>query len=411
MGVQDYTQRRWIILAASCIINLCIGSLYAWSVFADPMADHLASIAGTEEQNLSLVFTVANGIGPVTLISGGIINDRIGPRRLIIGGGILFGAGMIASGFATSLAMLLVTYGLGVGLGVGMVYGATIGNTVKFFPDRRGFVGGIATAAYGISSVIVPLAANALIDSYGVANAFKVLGVGMLAVICICGLFVERCPEGFAPEGWIPRASTATHIGTTDKDWREMLADPIFFIMIAMLCCGAFSGLMITSQASPIAQDMMGMGPAQAALIVSMLALLNTAGRVVSGFLSDKLGSIATIQGVFVLTATSMAMLFISSTSAEWVFYLGICGAGFCFGSIMGIYPGFTASQFGLRHNSVNYGIMFCGFAAAGLIGPSIMSVIRSSCESYAPAFLVAVALAILGLALTFLFKRKANNS
>lgn len=139
----NLTKKRWIILVASCLINLCIGSLYAWSVFATPMAEYLTMITGNEVKGLAIIFTIANSVGPVTMISGGAINDKLGPKWVIFIGGLLFGGGMILSGFATSIGMLTMTYGLGVGLGVGMVYGCTVSNSVKFFPDRKGLIGGM----------------------------------------------------------------------------------------------------------------------------------------------------------------------------------------------------------------------------------------------------------------------------
>ena len=370
----DLTKKRWIILLASCLINLCIGSLYAWSVFATPMAAYLSSVTGSEVASLAIIFTIANAVGPITMISGGFINDKIGPKWVIFIGGILFGLGMIVSGFAKSVGMLLLTYGLGVGLGVGMVYGCTVSNSVKFFPDKRGLVGGIATASYGSSSVIIPIVANALIDNFDVTTAFKILGAAMLVIICVSAFFIQTCPKDFKPEGWEPPAPKAGAKAPVDKDWKAMLKDPIFYVMILMLLCGAFSGLMVTSQASPVAQNMIGMTAAQAAVVVSVLAIFNTLGRILAGFISDKIGSVNTILGVFLVSALGLGLLFISGEGSVATFYIGICIVGLCFGSIMGIYPGFTASQFGARNNSVNYGIMFIGFAAAGYFGPTIMS-------------------------------------
>lgn len=401
---RDYTGYRWIVLAASCFVNLCIGSLYAWSVFASPMGEHLSALAGADVGSLAVVFTVANAVGPITMISGGAVNDRIGPRWVILVGGALFGAGMIASGFATSVGMLVVSYGLGCGLGMGMVYGATVSNAVKFFPDKSGLVGGIATASYGISSVIVPVVANALIAQFDVTAAFKIIGAVMVAVICASSFFIDACPRGFAPRGWTPPSRVGA--AQEGKDWRGMLRDPVFYIMIAMLCCGAFSGLMVTSQASPIAQGMIGMDAGQAAVAVSVLALANTLGRIASGFASDKLGAVRTVRLVFVLLIAGLALLFASGPEASALFYLGMCTVGFCFGSIMGIYPGFTAAQFGSRDNSVNYGIMFIGFALAGFLGPTIMNALFASSGSYQPAFVAAAILGILGIALTFAYRR-----
>lgn len=213
----NLTKKRWIVLAASCLVNLCIGSLYAWSVFAMPMAAHLSQITGTEIVDLSIIFTVANAVGPITMISGGFFNDRLGPKWVIFFGGILFGVGMIASGFATSVNMLLITYSLGVGLGVGLVYGCTVSNSVKFFPDKRGLVGGIATASYGISSVVIPVIANALIDSFDITMVFKLLGGAMLLIICASSFFITTCPVGFTPDGW---TTPALSVGTSTQKTR-----------------------------------------------------------------------------------------------------------------------------------------------------------------------------------------------
>ncbi|MBQ6700655.1 MAG: MFS transporter, partial [Oscillospiraceae bacterium] len=322
------TKKRWIILAASCLINLCIGSLYAWSVFATPMAAYLSSVTGSEVAGLAIIFTIANAVGPITMISGGFINDKIGPKWVIFIGGILFGLGMIASGFAKSVGMLLLTYGLGVGLGVGMVYGCTVSNSVKFFPDKRGLVGGIATASYGISSVIIPIVANALIDNFDVTMAFKILGAAMLIIICVSAFFIQTCPKDFKPDGWNPPAPKAGAKLPVDKDWKAMLKDPIFYVMILMLCCGAFSGLMVTSQASPVAQNMIGMTAAEAAVAVSVLAMFNTLGRILAGFISDKIGSVNTILGVFLVSVLGLGLLFISGEGSVATFYIGICIVG-----------------------------------------------------------------------------------
>lgn len=409
-GFSAWDRRRWLVLVASCLVNLCIGSLYAWSVFASPMSAYLTEVNGFDVGSLAIVFSVANAVGPVTMISGGLVNDRLGPRWVVLGGGVLFGAGMIGAGFSTSVAMLVATYGVGCGLAMGLVYGAVVSNAVKFFPDKSGLVGGIVTASYGISSVIVPVAANALIGAFDVTWAFKILGAAMLAVIAIASLAIARCPAGYAPQGWSAAESASAGGVPRDKDWRGMLADPVFYAMMAMLCCGAFSGLMVTSQASAIAQALTAMTAAEAALAVSALALANTAGRIVSGLASDKLGCVGTLRLVFAILAAAMAALALSGPQATPLFLAGLMLTGFCFGSVMGIYPGFTARQFGAAHNSVNYGIMFVGFALAGVLGPVIMNAIYGGTGSYVPAFLVAAALAIGGIGLTFLYRALADG-
>ena len=176
-----------------------------------------------------------------------------------------------------------------------------------------------------------------------------------------------------------------------------MLGQKSFYFMLLTLTCGAFAGMMIISQASPIAQQMMGFTPASAAAVVSLLALFNMLGRLASGALSDRLGALGTMRLTFAISVIAGILLFFCRESTVPMFYIGLAMAGFGFGSIMGIYPGFTAKQFGRKYNSVNYGIMFIGFALAGVLGPMIMNFLKNATGRYQPAFLVAAALAVVG--------------
>lgn len=404
----NLNKKRWLVLIASCLINLCIGSLYAWSVFATPMAGRLSEIAGITltSASLAIVFTVANSVGPITMISGGRINDKFGPKFVILLGGILFGGGMLISGFATSVGMLVISYGVFMGLGMGLVYGCTINNSVKFFPDKRGLIGGITTATYGLSSVIIPPIANVLIGTKGIANTFKILGTAFLVIICCGSFFVEKCPANYAPAGWNPPQSEDGSNPEVNKNWREMLSSPVFYNMIVMLICGAFFGLMCISQASSIAQKMVGLSTIAATTVVSVLALFNAAGRVVAGHVSDKIGRINTLMIAFIIAIIGLILLFTTKQGDVIKFYIGIAAVGLCFGSFMGVFPGFTADQFGARNNSVNYGIMFIGFALAGIFGPMLIGKIYLHTQSYHYAFLIAICLALVGLVLTFLYRK-----
>lgn len=413
---QRLTAKRWLILIASCLINLCIGSMYAWSVFSAPMAEHLSALNGVQltAADLAIVFSIGNADGFITLIGGGFINDKLGPKWVIFAGGILFGLGFVVCGLARSVAMLIVGFGLMCGLGMGLAYGCTISNSVKFFPDKRGLIGGIATASYGISSVIIPPIANALIDSMGVNTSFIIFGVATVVIVGVFSFMVEKCPVDFAPVGWNPPEVAATETKTVavpDKDWKGMLSTPIFYIMIIMLFFGANFGMMAISQASNIAQNMVAMTAANAAIVVSVLALFNAFGRVVAGSLSDKIGRINTLTLVFVVAIVALILLFNCGTGTVLLFYIGICLIGVCFGAFMGIYPGFTADNFGTKNSSVNYGIMFIGFSAAGLIGPQIMSNIYKATGAYQMAFIVAAVMAVVGLALSFLYRVVSKHS
>ena len=406
------TKKRWLVLAASCLINLCIGAMYAWSVFAAPMAEELSRLNGVTltAASLSIVFSIGNGDGFITMIAGGFITEKLGPKWVIFAGGVLFGLGFIVCGLAQNTGMLIVGFGLLCGLAMGLAYGQTISNSVKFFPDKAGLVGGIATASYGISSVIVPPVGNMLISQFGVRKAFIFIGIFIVIVVGICSQFIVKCPADFVPDGWNPPAAKSGATGAADKNWKEMLATPIFYVMIVMLFLGAVFGMMAISQASNIAQSMVGMTPAAAAIVVSVLALFNTFGRILCGYISDRIGRINTLTGVLCLAIAALGMLYFSEGSVV-LFYIGICMIGVCFGAFMGVYPGFTAGQFGSRNSSINYEIMFIGFSAAGIAGPMIVSKMLAATGSYRPAFLLAMVMAVCGLVLSFVYRAMAKKN
>lgn len=401
----NLTKSRWATLVAACVVNLIIGTGYAWSVFAGPWAEKLGVASA------ALAFTVCNAVGFITMITGGKLNDAMGPKWVIVIGGVMFGGGALLAGFSTSLTFLIICYGLILGLGMGFVYSCTIGNTVKFFPDKKGMVGGLTTASYGLGSVILAPVAQKMVASMGVASTFKVLGVIYLVVIIVGAFVIKQCPAGFVPDGWTPPAPAAGQAApkAIDKDWKGMIKDPIFYVMFVMLVCGAFFGLMMISQCSLVAQRMIGVEAAAAATIVSILAIGNAVGRVVCGFISDKIGAINTMTIALVLAVIGLGMVYMSgygmANPSKSIFVVGICLVGFCFGAYMGVFPGFTAGQFGMKNNSLNYGVMFIAFSVAGVLGPMIMSSQYNATESYSTPILIALALSVVGLALTFVYR------
>lgn len=402
----DYSRKRWLILLASCFINLCIGSMYAWSVFSAPMAAYLSELNGITltPADLSIVFVVANSIGPITMISGGRINDTFGPRFVILAGGLMFGGGMLLCGFASSLTEVILAYGILTGLGLGMVYGATISTSIKFFPDKRGLVGGLTTALFGISSVILPPLAAMIISDMGVIAAFKIIGGAFVLIVCGCAFLIEKCPAGFQPAGWTPPAGAAARNGV-DKDWRQMLRTPVFYVLISLLMCGAVAGLMCIALASPLAQRMIGMSTIAATGVVSTLALFNVLGRIFAGLISDRIGRINTLALACLLSIAGLSLLYRAELGDVQTFYVGISIVGISFGAFMGVFPGFTADQFGARNNSVNFGIMFSGFAVAGYVGPTLMMTVFRHTGSFKGAFLLGIGFSLAGLVLTFLYR------
>jgi len=409
----DLKTKRWIVLIVSCVVNLIIGTGYAWSIFARPWAE----FTGAEVAQLGLVFGICNAVGPITMITGGKILDAVGPKWVVFVGGLLFGGGIALAGWQTvqgsgSLFWLFFGYSIIFGLAMGLIYSCTIGNTVKWFPDKRGLVGGLTTAAYGLGSVILAQLLAGKVNVGNISQVFMTLGLVYAIVVCIGAFFIAPAPAGFVPEGWSPPAPNPNVKAPTDKTWNKMIADPVFFVMLLTILSGAFFGLMMISNCSPIAQRTLGFTPVLAGTVVTGLALSNTAGRVFCGWISDLLGRINTLTGALVVAIIGLVLINMGVTGGTpAAFVIGVCLVGFTFGAFMGVFPGFTADQFGPRNNGVNYGIIFIGFAIAGWFGPKVVQMFTAGLAGealvagYSTAFKVAMGIAAFGLVMTFLFR------
>lgn len=397
--IDTLTRKRWIYLMICCLINLCIGSMYAWSVLAGPMAKEL------DVSSLSTPFSVANSVGFISMIIGGLVADRKGPRWVMFLGGLMFGLGMFGCGYAQNVGHLVLCYGIILGLGLSFVYGCTISTCIKFFPDKRGLAGGMATAFYGISSALFAPVGNALNNIVGVRGAFKVLGLVFLVVVCVGSLFISACPSGFVPRGYEPPARTSGST-PTDKTTLEMLKMPVFYVMLLILTCGGVFGMMVISNASGLARNIAGVDAGTAAMLVLVLCLFNTAGRLIAGSLSDKFGRINTLTIAIAIALGGLALLYMADvTTSIAALVAGLILTGICFGTFMGVFPGFCTDQFGSKHNTVNYGIMWIGFCIAGIVGPTILTRAYAATGTYRSAFLIAAVIAVFGMLMTFVYR------
>ena len=406
---QILTKKRWGTLFAACVINMMIGTGYAWSMFVTPLNDHFG---GNAMGTLTWAFTLANSLAPIPMILGGYINDKFGPKWAIFVGGIFFGGGVFIAGNAVTPLMVVIGYGVIMGLGMGFIYSCTIGNSIKFFPDKAGMVGGLTTATYGLGSILLPLIIKNLIAPDTVLNTLKILGIVYLVVICTGSFFIKKAPVGFIPDGWEPPVKE-TNKSVESKNWKQMLSDSTFWVMMAMMMCGATMGLMLISNCRGIVTTaILGGGNTPevitaAATTVTLLAMFNAVGRVACGSISDKIGRVNTITIMLLIGIAGLVILLMTGEGQLMMFRLGVALVGLSFGAFMGVYPGFCADQFGPANNSVNYGIMFSGFALAGIIGPKIMINFESP---YHQAYMLAIGLAAVGLVMSFVY-RALNRS
>ncbi len=397
MSEQHYN--RWAILVAAIVTNICCGTLYAWSVFANP----LGQLFGWAPPALALAFTINHGLSPVASTAGGFVQDKLGAKNGMIIGGLMFSIGLILTGTVSSVGMLYLTYSVLAGTGGAFIYCANLGNTVKFFPDKRGLASGLCAAGYGCGAMIVAPIASALIIKYGVLTTFQILGAVFFVVIAIASTVVKKAPAGYKPEGWEPPATSVNKAGDVNIIWHKMIRDIVWWMVLMMMFCGTMSGLMILAHASPIGQLMYNLTPMKAAFFVSVITLANALGRIGFGGVSDKIGRSNTIMVMYVVSALSLLNLAFTHSVAGFV-ASGI-GVGAVFGGFMGTMPGIISERYGLKNFGVNYGITFVGLSMAALTGPLSAAKVRVATGSYDNAFLIALGVNIAGLVFAALYR------
>ncbi len=398
MPTSSPTLNRWSVLWGSVAILMCTGAIYAFSVFAGPLsAAHHWSMA-----DVMLAFTINGAVGPIPMIAGGFIIDRGGSRLLVLIGGLMFAAGFILTGLATTTTALYLSYGLLAGLGQGFAYSACLNNTLKLFPDQRGRAAGIITGGMGAATVVAAPVANALISSHSVTTAFVAMGSVYAVVIVVASFFIRQAPVGYAPEGWVRPAADGR---TVNLDWAAMLKTPVFYMIFLMMGVGAFSGLMIAANASGIGKGMFALSAATAAVYVSIYSACNAVGRVAWGAVSDRIGYTNALLLIFGVVAASMLVLVTVSSTVG--FAVGIVGLGLCFGGVMGVFPALTMKNFGPRFQGINYGIMFTAYSVAAYFAPKLAADMgKAHNGDFTIAFEIAIALAVVGAVLTAVFTR-----
>lgn len=404
MDQTNKTINRWVVLIASTSILLCTGAIYAFSVFAEP----LSLAKNWSKADVMIAFSINAAVGPIPMILGGFLTDKGLAKWSSVIGGLLFGLGFFLSGFVTSPIMLYVTYGLLSGFGQGLAYSGCLSNTIRFFPDKKGLASGIITAGMGGASIIAAPIGHHLIENYGVLHAFQTLGCSYLIVVVVASVFIKVAPVNYQPEGWTP-VSIQQGKAIINKNWLEMLQTPYFYLIFFMLGTGAFSGLMIASNASGIGQQMFGLTAGIASFYVSLYSLSNCAGRVVWGTVSDKLGRNKTLNIIFlVIIFAFIAFLYIPSQIG---FAIGIIALGLCFGGVMGVFPPMVMENYGPVNQGVNYGVIFIGYSSAAFFAPKVTAdILANNGGSYTYAFYIAISVAFVGLILNIIYKSLKNR-
>ncbi len=391
---------RWLVVVGTLLIIPCIGAVYAWSIYRQPLAEVLAGYQGVSPESLTaplnFVFSLVILFFAFGAIPGGMIQDKIGPKKVTIVGGAMLGAGLILSSFATSVTHLYIFYGILGGIGIGFAYITPLATCNKWFPDKRGTISGVAVAGMGLGTIVFTPIGQMLIESIGPLYAMRALGVVYFVLVFIGAQWMVLPPEGYRPKGWEPSESQKNFAHFNQK---EMIGTWAFYKIWISFMVGTASGLMMIGIASPVGQQIAGLSVAEAAVIVGMLGFFNGGGRIFWGATSDRLGRTRTIALYSLITAVAMVTFNFIATSVPFAIALFTVTA--CFGGFMAVFPSLTADFYGTRDYGGNYGIVYLAYGFGAPLGGWIGSAFPLS-----QAFNIAAACAFISFALMLTTKR-----
>ncbi|BDM64143.1 MFS transporter [Shewanella sp. NFH-SH190041] len=391
-----FDRAKQILIAGFCI-NLCIGILFTWSVFKKALVTDL----GWSNAEASMPYTIAIITFSISLLLAGIIQDKFGPRRVLITGTIISGLGLIASGYATTPTQLLISFGVLAGAGIGFAYACLAPAAMKWFhPSHRGVVNGLIAAGFGLAGVYLAPLITRLISAYGIGYSFVLLGAALLAIAVPLAFTINNPPVDYQPEG--DDSKTVKQVTVANEiNWRGMLRTPQFYAIWFMYLCASSTGLMIIGNITSIASvqtDMNG-----AAHLVVILALFNTFGRVGAGMLNDKIGGMRTLALSFVLQIANMVMF--PHYHGEMGMMVGAALAGVSYGTLPAVFPSLTANFYGLKNYGTNYGVVYTSWGVSGFIGPVIAAFAVDSTGTYELAYIASVVIMSAALIVSFLTK------
>ncbi|NUN95522.1 MAG: OFA family MFS transporter [Candidatus Omnitrophica bacterium] len=410
--------RRWTVLVGALLVQVVLGTVYGFSVFVKPLELEF----GWERATTQWAFSIALASFALWMIPAGRLQDRIGPRKVAGIGGVLLGVSFLLGSVLLATIRepwaLYVTYGLVGGAGIGFAYVCPIAALVKWFPDKKGLITGLAVAGFGagalffagpaselmlppndtgermgISQIILIGLGAAKGEGFGIGwKAFFVLhGLVSLVLVLIGAALLKNPPEGWRPPGWVgPAAGKATRNVTS----KEMLGTPLAFVLWLTFAFGATSGLMAIGQWTPMmgaklagatfAPEWMG-GYGRFIEPVGILALFNALGRIFWGKISDLIDRPRAMMFMYLLQG--MAFMLLVSVESHVAIFLASAWVGLNFGGNFALFPAATADYFGVKSLGMNYGYIFTAYGAAGIIGPVVGGVLFDVTGQYVLAF------------------------
>ena len=397
---------RWFLVAAALLLQFSIGAVYAWSVFAKALKE--APAFELTSVQASLPFTVTIGMIFIGSYLGGRIQDRRGPRPVALAGGVIYALGVILASFATSgdqLWLIILGYGVISGFGLGFAYIVPIAMLLKWFPDKRGLITGLAVGGFGFGAVLTSPVAQWLIakDPDQPTSAFLPLGIAYLVMSLIGASFFRNPPAGYSVPGYEPAASGTGSNGGTDYTQGEALRTPQWYLLTAILTLNVTAGIALISQAAASAADIAGYTAAGAAAVVGVLAVFNGGGRIVWAAASDFIGRMPAFAAM--LGLQGVCLLILPHASNAVLFFVLAAIVYLCYGGGFGTMPATAGDYFGVKYAGAIYGLMLIGWSIGGVIGPIVISSLIGEGKNYTLGYTTIGIIALVSMVLTFITK------
>ena len=396
------TRNRYVIASSGITLHLMIGGVYAWSVFTGPIVKQ----TGWAETSVSFAFSLAIFFLGMSAAFMGRLVEKFGPTITGTISSVCYGLGVFLTGIAISnqqLWLLYLAYGVIGGLGLGAGYVTPVSTIIRWFPDKRGLATGLAIMGFGFAALLTGPIAQTLMASFGVSSTFYILGIFYFLVMIIAAQFIKKPRKNELPKAVIKKAS---HFSLTGQNMtaNEAVRTPMFWSLWFMFFINITTGIALVSAASPMAQSMTNMTANTAAIMVGILGLFNGFGRLIWATLSDYIGRPRTYSAIFILDIVMLITLILCKVPV--IFALALCLLLSCYGAGFSVIPVYLGDVFGTRELGAIHGYVLTAWAAAGMVGPILLSYTHQILHNYFVTLVVFIVIDLLALIVSLALQR-----